>query len=400
MNGYIRKRGKASWEITIHLGYDENRKRRVYTETFRGAKRKAEERKADLIVRHSKGDLQRQATLTLSAFLKEWTEEVLRGSVSPRTFDGYRHNLEKHILPALGHYKLSALTPTLVQRFYNDLRNTLSARTVHHIHSVLHRALEKAVAYGDLARNVTKYAELPRIEEKEMLALDSDQARRFIEAAREDRYFVMWILALDSGARPEEYIALQWSDVNFELGQIQIQRVICYQSSGGRGWYFDKPKTPKSRRNIPLSPTTVDLLRLHFELQLEEKRAYEEKRGLDSYNPDNLIFCSTRGTPLHRSNMQKRHFKPVLARAGLSAKINIYTLRHSCATLLLERNVHPKIVQDRLGHSTIRLTLDTYSHVTPGMQEIARDALSDLIFTKKPASQESSGRQLVGSLEE
>ncbi len=144
----------------------------------------------------------------------------------------------------------------------------------------------------------------------------------------------------------------------------------------GESWYFGQPKSKTSKRNIFLSPLTVALLAEHKKIQEEEKA--NAKRWSDY----NLIFCNRKGNPESTPNLLKRHFRPILEAAGLPPEFRMYDLRHSCATLLLEKNINPKIVQERLGHSSITLTLNTYSHVTPGMQELARDALDEAVFSR------------------
>lgn len=383
---------KESFEITIHLGYLPDGKRDVYRETFKGGKREAENRKSELVTRYNQGELQRNTKYTMDEYLTLWLKDALKGNVSPRTYNDYKEIIEVRIKPRIGHIKLHQLSPFDVQALYTQFREGgHTGRTIHHTHTVLSRALQQAVKWNYIPRNVAKLVDLPSVDNKEMLAFDAQQAARFLEEAKKDEHFVLWVLALDSGARPEEYLALQWSDFNAEHGTISIQRALCWNRDGSKGWYYAPPKTRTAKRAIPLSPVTCQLLIEHRERQTEIKS--KSKKWTDN----NLIFCNSRGNPLLISNLRRRHFKPILEAAKLPIEFRMYDLRHSCATLLLERNIHPKIVQDRLGHSTIILTLNTYSHVIPGMQDKARDALHAAVFS---GMAQIDSRHLVGNNEE
>lgn len=176
--------------------------------------------------------------------------------------------------------------------------------------------------------------------------------------------------------RPEEYLGLQWKDVDLSKGIATVQRALVRNRSGG-GWTFTQPKTARSRRNIPLPASVVSALVAHKRQQSEERL----KAGAAYQNHD-LIFASLEGTPLMMRNLLRRHFKPILKRAKISQDMRLYDLRHSCATLLLTANEPPKVVGERLGHASITLTLDTYSHVLPSMQQAASDKLESLLFGK------------------
>jgi integrase len=179
---------------------------------------------------------------------------------------------------------------------------------------------------------------------------------------------------IESGLRPEEYFGLQWKDVDWEKRLISIQRVVIEQ--GGGGFRFDEPKTNRSRRSIPISQGLVDEIKRHRRGQLEERL----KMG-KVYSDFDLVFASEIGTPHQKKNIRDRHFKPLLKKAGLP-EIRLYDLRHTTATLLLSGGVNPKIVSERLGHASIVLTLDTYSHVLPTMQEDATARLETMLKTR------------------
>ncbi|MHB2018686.1 MAG: tyrosine-type recombinase/integrase [Candidatus Xenobia bacterium] len=262
-----------------------------------------------------------------------------------------------------------------MQTFYNGLTESgLSPKTVRNAHVVLSSALKQAVRWHMLSFNPAQGAELPRQAKREMPALSTEQAQRFIESALSHPHGVVYIVALATGMRPEEYLAIQWPDLNLTTGAIRIRRTL-FRPRGG-GWRFEECKTEKSRRTVMLPKDLLPILRHHRKEQLEHRL-----RMGDRYETHELVFASEFGTPLERCNLNRRYFKPILAAAGLS-NMRPYDLRHSCATLLLAANKSPKIVSEMLGHASIVLTLDTYSHVLPTMQQDAADALNEMLFPR------------------
>lgn len=270
--------------------------------------------------------------------------------------------------------KLSDVRPLDIQQLYGDMQaRGLSARTVRYLHAVLNSALKQAVRWGMLARNPAELVDLPKQARKEMHALSPKQATAFLEAAAEDRWSVLFAFALVTGMRPEEYLGLQWKDVDLERGRITVQRALVWREKGG--WYFGETKTARSRRSIPLPASTVRALTEHRRKQGEERL----KLGPD-YQQHDLVFATPEGGPLAPRNLKRRHFRPILERAKLPSDFRLYDLRHSCATLLLAAGEHPKVVSERLGHATVMLTLDVYSHVLPTMQEAASEKLEKTLY--------------------
>jgi integrase len=193
---------------------------------------------------------------------------------------------------------------------------------------------------------------------KEMRPFSPDEARKLLETARGDSLEALYVLAVHTGMRQGELLGLKWEDVDLEGGVVRIRRTLTRNK--GR-LLLGEPKTKKSRRTVRLTETAAQTLREHLERQLEEI----ERLG-DLYRDQGLVFTTQVGTPINPTNLRRRSFASLLKRAGLPA-IRFHDLRHTCATLLLLRNVHPKYVQELLGHATITITLDTYSHVLPGM---------------------------------
>lgn len=250
----------------------------------------------------------------------------------------------------------------------------LSARTVCYAHTVLRRALKQAVRWKYIPRNPCDDADPPKVQKDEMRPLDQEQARRLLDTAGQsgpdgapDRFHALYVLAIHTGMRPGELLALKWEDADLEAGILSINRTLSISGE------FAAPKTAKSRRRIRLTAGSVAALRAHRKRQLEERM-----RLSSLWRDHGLVFPSTVGTPLNYRNVA-RAFKDLLKRASLPSTVRLYDLRHTCATLLLARNVHPKYVQELLGHASITLTLDTYSHVLPGMDGGAASAIDEAL---------------------
>ncbi|MEQ1642213.1 MAG: site-specific integrase, partial [Pyrinomonadaceae bacterium] len=244
-------------------------------------------------------------------------------------------------------------------------------------HSALHNALKQAVRWNLLQKNVAEYVELPKVPHKERRVLSTEESQRFLEKAESMPHGLIFEFALLSGMRPEEFLALQWDDLDFERCTAQVNRALVRH----RGtWSFEKPKTAKSRRIITLSEPLIKKLKIHKRQQNEIRL----KNGLHWEN-NNLVFCTDLGTPHSVPNLTYRYYRPILTKAKLP-QIRLYDLRHSHATLLLIAEENPKVVAERLGHSTIVLTMDTYSHVIPSMQRSATDKLTKMLYErpKKP----------------
>jgi integrase len=234
----------------------------------------------------------------------------------------------------------------------------------------LRRGLAQAVKWHLVPRNVADAVKPPRPAPQEIRALSADETRRMLETAVGDRLEALYVLAVHTGMRQGELLALRWQDVNMENAVVSVRRSLT--RSGGKV-VFGEPKTKKSRRSIRLTPQAVEALRLHLKRQLRDM----EILG-DRYQDQGLVFTTDTGAPINPSNLRQRSFAPLLKRAGLP-HMRFHDLRHTCATLLLSRGVHPKFVQELLGHATIAITLDTYSHVIPSMGDATAKAMEDAL---------------------
>ena len=376
----IIKRGKDTWLVRIFLGRDENGKTRFFNETVKGKKKDADaletkkKRELDLgiFIEHSK--------ITVDEYLDKWFEVSAKPRLKYRTYEDYIEYMKRYVRPAIGKKQLSKIKPLDIQAIYSGmLEKGLSPRTVRYAHAILSSALKQAVKWQILSVNPASMADLPQNHRKEMKALSPEEAQRFLSAAKDDKWYVIFSLAITTGMRPEEYLGLQWKDIDFNKATATVQRALVWKRKGG-GWSLQEPKTSKSRRTIPLPTSVLNELKIHRKRQLEERMSLGQ-----AYQNSDFVFATEIGTPILTSNLTRRHYKPILKKADLSEKIRLYDLRHTCATLLLSAGISPKVIAERLGHSTIVLTLDTYSHVLPSMQEDATNELEQILFQKKKA---------------
>jgi integrase len=365
--GSISKRKDGRWmgRYTVHTA-EGLKQRAVYAKTRIEAAEKLTKAMAD----RTGGLVFDDENMTVGAYLERWLEDSVRGSVRGSTFESYRRQMRRYLIPSIGRVKLRKLTHMHVQRLYRQMQDRgLSARTVQYTHAVLHRALKQARRWNMISVNVSEAVDVPKVEREDMRPLPARQTRQLLRAAREagDRLEALWVLAVHTGMRPGELLALKWEDVNLEAASLQVKRAL---STTGE---FTAPKTKRSRRRIGLGPACVAALKAHRKVQLEEKM-----RRAELWEDQGLLFPSSVGTPLSHRNVV-RAFKDTLERAELPETTRLYDLRHTCATLMLSRNVHAKYVQELLGHASIALTLDTYSHVLPGMDGGTARAVEDAL---------------------
>lgn len=364
MAGQIVSKGAGAWMVRVFLGRDENGKRRYLSKTIHGNKKDAERFLAATLRDRDLGVRVSESKATVSEYLERWLTEAARPKVTEKTLEGYRACIRNYVSPRIGSRPLSKLTGLEVQTVYNEMRESgLSPRTVQYTGMILKQALKQAVQWRILTFNPCDAAKPPRQEKQEMQALSPDEARRFLAVAREDHHAALWELALTTGARPSEYLALKWEDVDWKNGTVRIQRSIDRKPGGG--WSFGENKTRRSRRPIKLHGSALDALRRWRERQDEMRREAGK-----NWNNHGLVFTAENGSPLDRLNLARRNFRRILERAGL-AGIRLYDLRHTYATLALSAGVPAKVVSEQLGHSGVALTLDTYSHVLPHMQDDA-----------------------------
>lgn len=374
-------------EVTLGTRPDGKRDRR----TLYGATREEIEAQiTKLLADAQRGLLTDPTRETLAEFLERWLRDVASHTVRPVTLQSYMDTVRPHVLRhQIGTLPLAQLTPMHLQRLYSEkLAEGLSRRTVQYIHRILHRALDQAVKWNLLARNPADAVDVPRPARKEMATLSPEQARALMAVLHEDYLGPLYMTALFTGARRGELIALRWQDVDLKQGTIQINRTA--QVIRGKGVVWSEPKTAKSRRLIPLPEIAVEVLKAHRKRQLEQRL-----RLGDMYHDEDLVFARPDGSPYNGDHVSQ-HFAILVRRAGLP-KIRLHDLRHTHATWLFKEGVHPKIVSERLGHSTTTLTMDVYSHVLPTMQAEAARTIDKVLGGTDRDEQDGQYRHSTGN---
>jgi integrase len=375
MAGQIIKRGDRTWLVRIFLGRDAKGKQLFHCKTIHGTKKDAETYRNKVVRDRDMGTFIEPAVLAVRDYLDKWLRTAARPRLRERTYDDYSGLLTRYVRPDLGDKRLCDVRALDIQNLYADMTERgLSARTVRYTHAILSSAFKQAIKWHMLARNPCEAVELPRATRREMQAFSPEEAGRFLKAAKEDEQGIIFAFALATGMRPEEYLALKWStDMDLEKGVAVVQRALVRRKGGG--WYFDEPKTSRSRRTVPLPVSLVQALITH-----RRKQAEARFKAGGAYQNNDLVFATGEGTPHNSRNLAQRHLQQILKRAKLPLTFRLYDLRHSCATLLLAVGENPKVVSERLGHASIVLTLDTYSHVLPSMQQAATAKLESLLF--------------------
>ncbi len=367
--GSVFQRADGRWAAVVDLGIKGGKRRRktIYGKTRKEAadKLKAAIRAQQDGLRHAGNDRQ-----TVGQYLNWWLATVVPTSVRPTTARSYSVNVRCHLVPELGHIQLVKLGPLDVQAMINNkLASGLSPRSVQYAHAVLRRALGSAERWGLIPRNVARLVDGPRVTRPEVVPFTPEEARRFLEGARESRLYALYAVAMAVGLRQGEALGLHWRDVDLETGTLRVR--ITLQRIGGEVLFLP-PKSARSNRVVGLPPVCVDALRVHRRQQLEQRMA-----AGPAWQEHGLVFTSRTGTPLD-ARRQVRDFAAVCDRAGLGHR-RMHDLRHTCATLLLTQNVHPRIVMEVLGHSQISLTMNTYSHVLPSLLRVAADTMEDVL---------------------
>ena len=366
--GSITKRDDGRWMARYTVRTIKGPKRRtVYGRTRAEASAKLAKAMAD----RDGGLIFDAGSLRVGDYLDRWLSNSVKDTVRERTYERYEEILRLHVKPALGRLKLKALTPAHVQDFYRDrLDSGFSPATVQKIHVILHKALSQAVSWSLVPRNAGEAVRAPRPAPKEMRPLSPDEAHRLLKTVRGDRLEALYVLAIHTGMRQGELLGLKWENVDLAANAIRVRHTLL--RTKGRV-ILGEPKTKKSRRTVHLTGAASRALEEHLERQLKVM----ERLG-DLYRDQGLVFTTEVGTPINPSNLRKRSFAPLLQKASLP-RLRFHDLRHTCATLLLSKNIHLKYVQELLGHATVSITLDTYSHVLPGMGNQVADAMEDVL---------------------
>jgi len=361
--GSITQRKDGAWQAAVSVGEGKfcyGKTRREVGEKLKVGLREQQQ-----------GMLATGPSQTVEHFTRQWPEDVAKPTLRPNGYKRYEQDVRLHLVPTLGKLALGKLTAQHLTALYRELSKKLAAKPLGHVHRCLHVALEAAVRWDLIARNPCDLVSPPKVQRKEIQPLDVEQAKALLAAIKGEPLESLYVLALMTGARHGELLGLKWSDVDLAAGTLQIRRSLVRVT--GQGFVEQEPKTQKGRRQVTLAPGAVEALKRQRATQLEARL-----RAASEWEDHELVFCNVFGRPLEPANIRARSFKPILHRAGLP-DIRFHDLRHSAATLLLALGVHPRIVQEQLGHSTISITLDTYSHVLPTLQSEAMRRLDGLL---------------------
>ena len=371
--GSIRERSGRYQATYSFLDLTGSRRRRAQVfDTKTAARRWLNERLAEVAT----GQVSDASGLTVGQYFSDWLGSLGMSQLEAATVSWYRSAATRHIVPALGSVKLAKLSPVMIESFLAEKAENgrldgtggLGPASVRRLQVTLRKALEAAVRKGMLARNPADLADSPRMPPRDVTVdvWTANELSRFIQATRTDRLAAVWRLAAMSGLRRSELVGLQWPDIDLDRGWLSVRRSVVIVDGGPPR--VKPPKTAKSRRTVELDIRTVSALRGWRRAQLEERL-----RAGDAWTSGEWVVANELGAYLRPDWVGKR-FVALSSAAGLRS-ITIRQLRHSHATALLSAGESPKVVQERLGHSSISVTLDVYSAVLPNMQ---RDAVERL----------------------
>lgn len=380
MRGHIRKRGK-SYSIVVDVGYDDNGKRKQKWFSGYKSEKAAEKDLARVLSKLHDETYVEPSTVLYGTFLKDWLMNVAKYNIASSTLEVYVYHMNNLILPNIGHIPLADLKPIHIQKLYGQLRQQhLKGSTILKTHNIVRSSLQYAYRTDMVLFNVADKVDKPKNTKEEMKAWTQDEVRAFLSIAEKHKDGIFFYLMLATGMRPGELLALRWSDINPE------EQVISVRRSQNRDMEIKAPKTKSGIRQITIDKETVRRLKKHLLIQKEKRMS----RGYDYENND-LVICTERGTPFAHRNILRTWYKLLreCEKLQLVSTIRMYDLRHTHATILLEKGIHIKVVSERLGHSSVRVTLDEYSHVLPSMQKEAADKLENL-FTSSFANENAN----------
>ena len=382
--GHIRERSPGSFELRYSLGADPaTGRRRIATTTIRGNRKDAERELRRLLRAVDIGEHVDPSRITLRQWLATWIATV-RHEVAPRSFDRYAAIVNRHLIPALGNLRLTKLAPAHIQDFYNTLASSgrrdgrpggLAPRSRRQLHRVLATALSRAVEQQLISRNPTDIFKrrLPKVEPREMVTLTAEQSTVLIETVQGSPLYAPVVIALATGARRGETLALRWRNVDLDRGAIRIVESLEQTAAGLR---FKAPKNGRGR-TVTLPVFAVGELR-----RLKREQAENLLMLGIRQTGETLVCARADGAPLQPVALTHLFTRLIEHMADLP-RVRFHDVRHTHATQLLLAGVHPRIAQERLGHSTVVLTLDLYSHVTATMQE---DAAAKIDEVFRPAT--------------
>ncbi|WP_070120421.1 site-specific integrase [Bacillus marinisedimentorum] len=370
MKGSIKKnKATGKWDFIVDVGKDpktgrrkQKRKRGFHT------KREAENALASLLNELNNGTFIEPTKLTVNEFFEEWLKERL-SQVSRHTYKTHTSLYKHHIQPLLGGLELCSINSSLLQKYVNELvtQTDLHVNSIRKVVSLLKLGFAKAKRLGLIQHNPVTNIDMPREVKPNLGVWTIEETQKFLQYTFNYRYYIAYLLAINTGMRKGEILGLRWRDINFEENIIYINQIL---EPDGKV-FKSGAKTSSGVRSIHISR--------HLLLQLKKEKVERNQERLkigSSYNDNDLVVCTKYGNPVDPPSFSKR-FKELSAKAGLPV-IRFHDLRHTHATMLIQQNVNPKVISERLGHSNIQITLNLYSHVLPSMQQDVADKLDKL----------------------
>lgn len=378
--GTIFKRKDGRWCAQYSVTIDGKDKRKtVYGKTQKEVKEKLKALKSDNLKEPNNSEY------TLALWMRRWLEDYKKPAVKVTTYQGYWMIYRSHIEKSqIAEIELSQLTTAALQKFYNQLwtsgrsdgKGGLSPRMVRYVYVLIHGALEQAVRNDLLEKNVNQYVTIPGKEHKEIVPMSLQEVEQFLKQCKNERLYALYVLALNTGMRKGELLGLQWQDIDFEKKQLTVVHNLALVAHNDvdtdeprkSELILTTPKSAKSKRVIPLNNYVIGQLRSHQERQRMEKKQYQS-----IYVDNSMVFCREDGTYIHPRYVLQ-NFQDILRKAGMQ-KYRFHDIRHTVASLLINSNENPKVVQELLGHSNISTTLDIYTFLD---DETKRNSVSKL----------------------
>lgn len=367
MKGSVKKEGN-SWYYVFSLENEVNGKRKQKKKRGFKTKKEAQKALAEAINDLNKGTFIEQSNIKYNDYLDQWFL-TKQNTIGVQTVKVYKDFIQKRIKPTLGNFTLSKLSTIQIQTVVNNLyEEGLSSSTVKKVYEIIRNSLEHAVDFELVPKNVASKVKLPKANKKEMNVWNGEEVNKFLEFAKDNPSYIVFYLALTTGMRQGEILGLRWKDVDLDKGLIKINQTLSHDGK----IFISGAKTKSSLRTINLSLSGIKVLKVRKLAVSKEKLSFGP-----IYQDFDLVVCTQHGTPFNPANI-RRTFKRIIKMADVP-DIRFHDLRHTHATLLLSKGVNVKVISERLGHSNIKVTLDTYSHVLPSMQEEVARKLDEII---------------------
>jgi integrase len=376
MRGTIKKEG-ASWFVLYDASKDPvTGKRKQKKKRGFKTKKEAEKFLNEQLNSINNGTYFEPKDVTLSEYLDYWIDNYAKLNLAARTLEHYNYIITQHLKPTLGNIKISKLQPFQLQEYYAQKLESgklegggLSTQSVKHHHRLISKVLKDAVKWQFIIRNIAEAVSPPKTKKVEIKTWDNEQVKAFLEAAKNSPYHPIFLTTIYTGMRRGEVLGLRWQDIDFENYILYVRQTL--QEVKKVGLIFKEPKSGKSR-SITITQSLIQEFKKVYKQHLENKLLFGSE-----YNDLDLIFAQKNGKPIQPTEMH-RNYRRIIQSSGLPY-IRFHDLRHTHATLMLQQGIHPKVVSERLGHSTIGITMDTYTHVLPNMQKEAALQFEQLI---------------------